>query len=111
MIDTFSHFEVHVNAQCDICVHLCPSIWQTLTEGIQKAAETLEYQLVPKLAFLCKHGNTRPHLALLAEEPLNYWTCEPNPDTSGRLKEQHKVWLPKKGNMQLYMHVQVIKFQ
>ena len=101
LIDAFSHFEVHVNTQRDICVHLCPSIWKTLTKGIHKAAETLKYQLVPKQAFLCKHNNTRPHLALPAEEPLNYWTCELNSDESGPLKEEHKVWLPKKGNMQL----------
>ena len=102
LIDAFSHFEVHVNARRDICVHLCPSIWQTLVEGIQNAAETLRYQLVPKQAFLCKHDNTRPHLAFPAEEPLNYWMCELNPDISGPLKEQHKVWHPKKGNMQHY---------
>ena len=66
LIDTFSHFEVHVNARRDICVHLCPSIWQTLAEGIQKAAETLKYQLDPKQAFLCQHENTQPHLALPA---------------------------------------------
>ena len=101
LIDTFSHFEVHVNTQRDVCVHLCPSIWKTLTKGIQKAAETLKYQLVPKQAFLCKH-NTQPHLALPAEEPLNNWTCELNSDVFGPLKEEHKLWLPKKGNMQLY---------
>ena len=70
LIDAFSHFEVHVNTQHDICVHLCPSIWDTLSEGIQKAAETLKYDLVPKQAFLCKHDNTRPHLALLADKDL-----------------------------------------
>ena len=100
LIDTFSHFEVYIQARHDTYVHLCPSIWQTLVEGLQKAAETLKYQLVPKQAFLCKHDNIQPHLALLAEEPLNYWTCKLNPDRSGSLKEQHKVWLPKKGNMQ-----------
>ena len=99
LIDAFSHFEVHVNAKRDICVHLCPLIWKTLVEGIQKAAEILKYQLDPKQAFLCKHDNTRPHLALLAEEPLNYWTCGLNSEVSGSLKEEHKVWLPTKGNM------------
>ena len=100
LIDAFSHFEVHVNTQHDLCVHLCPSIWDTLSEGIQKAAETLKYDLVSKQAFLCKHDNTPPHLALLAEEPLNCWTCELNSDISGPLKEEHNLWLPKKGNMQ-----------
>ena len=100
LIDAFSHFEVHVNTRRDVCVHLCPSLWQTLVEGIQKAAKTLKYHLVPKQAFLCKHKNTRPHFALPAEEPFNYWTCELHPDISGPLKEEHKVWFPKKGNMQ-----------
>ena len=108
LIDAFSHFEVHVNARCDICVDLCPSIWQTLAEGIQKAAETLKYQLVPKQAFLCtKCTNTRPHLALPSDE-FNYWKCKLHPDTSGPLKEEHKMWLPKKGNVQLF-DVEVIK--
>ena len=101
LIDTFSHFEVHVNTRRDVCVHLCPSIWQTLAEGIQKAAKTLKYHLVPKQAFLCKHKNTRPHLALPADA-FDYWKCELNPDISGPLKEEHKLWLPTEGNMQLY---------
>ena len=103
LIDTFSHFEVHVNARHDICVRLCPSIWQTLVEGLQKAAKTLKYQLVPRQAFLCtKHENTRPHLALPSDE-FDYWKCKLHPDISGPLKEEHKMWLPKKGNIQLYI--------
>ena len=101
LIDAFSHFEVHVNTRRDVCVHSCPSIWQTLAEGIQKAAEILKYQLVPKQAFLCKHDNTRPHLALPADA-FDYWKCELHPDTSGPLKEEHKLWLPTEGNMQLF---------
>ena len=99
LIDAFSHFEVHINTRRDMCVHLCPSIWQSLAEGIQKAAKILKYQLVPKQAFLCKHKNTRPHLALPADA-FDYWKCQLHPDISGPLKEEHKVWLPKKGNMQ-----------
>ena len=101
LIDAFSHFEIHVNAPHDVCDSLCPSIWLTLYEGIQKAAETLKYyQLVPKQAFLCKHGTDHytQHLALPAEA-LNYWKCELNPDSVfGSLRDEHKVWLPKKGN-------------
>jgi len=97
LIVAFSHFEVHVNTRRDICVHSCPSIQDTLFEGIHKAAETLKYQLVPKQAFLCKHKNTRPHLALPADA-FDYWKCELYSDISGPLKEEHKVWLPKKSN-------------
>ena len=85
-----------------IYVFIYMSINLALIEGIQKAAETLKHQLVPKQAFLCKHDNAQPHLALPAEKPLNDWTCERNLDISGPLKE-HKMWFPKKGNMQLYM--------
>ena len=102
LIDAFSHFEVYVNTRRDICVRLCPSIWHTLFEGIQKAAKTLKYQLAPKQAFLCKHNNTRPHLAHPADE-FDCWKCELLPDTSGPLKEEHKMWLPKRGNIQFYM--------
>ena len=95
LIDAFSHFEVRVNTQQGVCVHLCPSIWQTLAEGIQKAAKTLKYHLVPKQAFLCKHKNTRPHLALPADA-FDYWKCELHPDISGPLKEEHKCGFLRK---------------
>ena len=95
LVDAFSHFEVHVKAQHDVCVCLCRSIHDTLFKGIQKAAETLKYsKLIPKQAFLCKHGNTQPHLAIPADA-VGYWKCELNPDTCGPLTNQHKVW---KGN-------------
>ena len=105
LIDAFSHFEVYINnAPRDIYSRLCPSIWQTLREGIQKAAETLKYpKLVPKQAFLCKHGNTQPHLALPADA-VDYWKCELNPDISGPLTHEHKVWCRKKGNNQLCIY-------
>ena len=101
LIDAFSHFEAYINTQHGICVRLCPSLWQTLVEGIQKAAETLRYELVPEQAFLCKHDNTQPHLALPAD-PFDCWKCELHPDISGHLKEEHKMWLSRKGKMQLY---------
>jgi len=59
LIDAFSHFELYVKARHAIHVHLCPSIYHILVEGIQKAANILKYsKLVPKLAFLCRHENT-----------------------------------------------------
>ena len=98
LIDAFSHFEVYVNAPRDICANLCPTIWHTLFQGIEKATNTLRYkQLVPRLAFLCKHGNTHPHLALPANA-LDYWKCEREPDKEyGRLKDEHLVWCVNKG--------------
>ena len=99
LIDSFSHFEVYVQTEDTICVRLCPSIWCTLVEGIQKAAETLKYsELAPKQAFVCKHRNTQPHLAISADA-VGYWKCEQNPDTYyGPLTNQHKVW---KGNYKI----------
>ena len=75
-----------------VCANLCPTIWHTLFQGIRKAANTLRYkQLVPRLAFLCKHGNTQPHLALPVNA-LDYWKCEREPDKEyGRLKDEHLV--------------------
>ena len=95
LIDEFSHFEVHVEASHDVCAHLCPLVWHTLVEGIQKAAETLNYQLVPKQAFLCEpHKSIQPHLAL-PNNAFTYWKCEQDQVTSGKLTKEHKVW---KGN-------------
>ena len=100
LIDTFTHFEVHVDTPYDdVCVHFCPSIQQTLFRGIQKAAETLGYhQLSPKPAFLCKCGNT-PHLAIPADA-FDKWTCELEPNkVHGHLTHKYLVWCPEKGNM------------
>ena len=50
------------------------------------------------IAFLFKHENTQPHLALPADA-FDYWTCELNPDTVySRLTPEHLVWCPEKGN-------------
>ena len=105
LVDAFSHFEVYVNAPHDACVALCPSIWDTLFRGIEKAKETLQYQALeePKRAFLCKHVSDRytrpPHLAFPADG-LNYWACEIEPDTVyGHLTEETLVWFPElRGN-------------
>ena len=114
LIDTFTHFEVHIDTPYDdVCVHFCPLIQQTLFRGIQKAAETLGYhQLFPKLAFLCiKCENTQPHLALPADT-FDYWKCELKPDTvHGRLTDEHLVWCSQKGNMHVTtMHVFVKRY-
>ena len=105
LIDAFSHFEVHVKAEHDVCVHLCPSIRHTLTKGIQKVAETLNYHLVSKLAFLCKqHENTSPHLAHPNNE-LNCLKCDLNSETFGQMTDKHKVW---KGNNRICLTFLVI---
>ena len=106
LIDAFSHFEVYVDAPYDVCACLCLSIQQTLFRGIQKAVETFRYkQLVPKLAFLCKHGNNRPHLALPAAA-LNYWKCQYEPDrVHGRLMNEHMVWHPDKGKIEMLIMI------
>jgi len=105
LIDSYSHFEVHINAPRNVCDKLCPSIWQTLSKGLQKAKETLRYHNLeePKRAFLCPHGNDyhtrRPHLASPADD-FNNWSCDLSPATEfGDLTDEHLVWFPeRRGN-------------
>ena len=108
LIDTFSHFEVHIDAPYEVCFRLCQSIQQTLFLGINKAAKTLGYsQLVPKLAFLCKHDNTQPHLAL-PSDAFDFWKCEINPETQfGPLTNEHKVWKGK-NTSSVFLDVQLL---
>ena len=106
LIDSFSHFEVHIiNAPFNVCYTLCPSIWQTLSKGLQKAKETLRYKNLEesKRAFLCMHGSDhhtrRPHLAKPADE-VNYWSCDLYPGTErGPLTDKHLVWFPERRGM------------
>ena len=105
LIDSFSHFEVHVNAPQIVCSKLCPLIWQTLSKGLQRAKETLRYHSLeePKRAFLCTHDHDqhtgRPHIASLADD-FNYWSCDLYPDTvCGDLTDEHLMWFPeRRGN-------------
>ena len=100
LIDSFSHFELHVTARPSVCHRICPSIKETVLAGIDAASDNLHYNNAkPIMAVFCPHTSdtvqsqhsTTPHAAMV--EDYTSWTCTENVCLSGELSEQQKVWL------------------
>ena len=115
LIDSYTHYEVHIFAPGDVCSHVCPQIRTTIFQNLNLAAQALHYRdLSPKPAFLCEFpeehveeesaptplpGPTEkavppPHIANFSTSNGNWWTCSRNPRKAyGRLEERHMIWL------------------
>ena len=90
LIDSFSHFEVHILASDEVCRDKCPTIFQTILSGCQQAALNLSYtNSKPQPAFLCPCGKGEPHVTL-AGDP--YWTCSLNKGVGGRSTTCQQIW-------------------
>ena len=109
LIDTFSRFEIHVKAERDVCIQLCPLVYNTIQRGLDKAASTLHYDsLCYEAAFLCEHKlatssdssssqSSSTHIAMISENK-QWLTCQLDPENvSSRLEERHLMWFHGKG--------------
>ena len=107
LIDSFAHFEIYVKSSffCEICTKVCPSIRNSIFDGIDAASHTLRYNNAkPSPAFLCHHSDSDngqtssntttppPHAATITNDH-EYWLCTMDADVSGKLTEMEKVWL------------------
>ena len=107
LIDSFTHFEVYVKSSifCKICTEVCPSIRNSIFNGIDAASNTLRYNNAkPSPAFVCHHSDSDngqtssntttlpPHAATITNDH-KYWLCTMAADVSGELTEMEKVWL------------------
>ena len=115
LIDTYTHFEVHVFAPDRVCSHVCPQIRTTIFQNLHFATKALQYSnLTPTPAFLCEFAEehveeeftpdplTRPtekaapppHIANFSTMNGNWWTCSLNPRKAhGELNVRHMIWL------------------
>ena len=107
LIDSFTRFEIYVKSSffCEVCTKVCPSIRNSIFNGIDAASNKLRYNNTkPSPAFFCHHsdsdngqtsGNTTtppPHAATITNDH-EYWLCTMDADVSGKLTEMEKVWL------------------
>lgn len=91
LIDTFTHFEVHVSTASKVCRKMCFHAQQAILTGIKKAALTLGYlDCAPSLAVLCPCGVGGVHVASLGD---GLWTCKRNRSKFGDLASNYQVWL------------------
>ena len=90
LIDTFTHFEVHVVTASKVCNKLCSFIHQAILTGLKKAMLTLSYtDSAPSLAVVCPCGVGVSHVATMGD---GLWTCKRDRKKWGDLNASHFVW-------------------
>lgn len=97
LIDTYTHFEVHVHVpkHCshDFCPKLYPTIKRQVFKGLHKAMENLHYNsCTPIPAFLCPCGSEEAHVATINAE-LSYWICSVCKEKCEKLSQDQLLWL------------------
>ena len=96
LIDTYSHFEVHVNISSsrvdDLCPKILPKVRLAIFKGVQKATSNIGYESsAPTAALVCPCGVGEAHVA---EADLEYgWTCTLDDDVSGELTTRQHLWI------------------
>ena len=90
LIDTFTHFEVHVNTASKVCSKLCSLVRQAIVTGLKTAMSTLGYNnCSPSLGLVCPCGVGAAHVATMGD---GLWTCKTDTSRWGDLKPDHLVW-------------------
>ena len=115
LIDSYTHFEVHIAAPEGVCSELCPKIRNVVFQHLVTAADAYHYSdFTPESAFLCESAESHaekeleslpwwkkmftkrtvppPHAATLSTSG-SWWTCSLDPTVHGELEERHKIWL------------------
>ena len=94
LIDTYSHFEVHVNISSkrvdDLCPRILPKVRSAIFKGVRKATLNIGYEnSAPTAALVCPCGVGEAHVA---EADLELgWTCTLDDDESGELTPRQRL--------------------
>ena len=105
LIDTYTHFEIHINVpikfSADLCPKIIPMVCQTIFKGLDKVALNLNYDgSRPSPALVCPCGRGDAHVAA-ANSKLGYWTCTQNVTQCGKLTPLQLLWCGKLTPLQL----------
>ena len=96
LIDTYSHFEVHVNISSsridDLCPKILPKVRSAIFKGVRKATSNIGFEnSAPTAALVCRFGVGETHVA---EADLEYgWTCTIDNGESGELTPHQCLWI------------------
>jgi len=96
LIDSFTHFEVHLASLAPLSHDLCSKIRRDIFDGLEKAADTLSYtNLHPKEAVCCSGGGKdcglTPHPAEVVDG-YRWWRCLTDKEFGGELTEGQTLW-------------------
>ena len=90
LIDTFFHFEVHVDTAEEVSDKLCSFVSQAIFTGLKKATVILGYNnSIPSKAVLCPCGGKDPHVATLGS---GLWVCSKDSKVYGKLTPRQSLW-------------------
>ena len=97
LIDTYTHFEVHVDLPVECLDDLCPKIYpvvrKAIFKGLSKVTLNLGYYYSsPSPALLCPCGVGEAHVATASPE-IGYWTCSLNMRKCGKLTPRQLLWI------------------
>ena len=97
LIDTYTHFEVHVNIPDECASNLCPKIFpivrKAIFRGVHNATLNLGYyNSSPSPALLCPCDRGGAHIAT-ANREIGYWTCTLNRMKIGELTPLQLLWV------------------
>ena len=96
LIDTYSHFEVHVDISSkrvdNLCPKIIPKVRSAIFKGVQKATLNIGYEYsAPTAALVCPCGVGEAHIA---EADLELgWTCTLDDNEGGELNSHQLLWI------------------
>ena len=100
LIDSFSYFEIHVNADSDVCQKVCPLIESHIKSGIEASCRTLNYSSdEPHLAFFCSchltsstgGGAPQRHVAELLKDD-GCLRCSIDETVTYKMETKYTIW-------------------
>ena len=99
LIDTYTHFELHIHIEEELVdsyyPKIIPEVRESIFKGLHKASINLRYyDLSPKSALVCPCGEGDAHIAM-GDVELGFWTCSLSRPMrkSGKLTSLHLTWL------------------
>ena len=105
LVDSFSYFEIHVEAESDVCQKMCPTIISQVLSGIDASCRTLRYNNDrPHLAFFCPCSLATPCSSSAASDPPQHHAaelfkeegslrCTIDQSVTHKVDSNHSVWL------------------
>ena len=95
LIDTFSHFQVHMDVESEWCQEMCSFVRQAIVSGLKTVTSTLGYvNSTPTLAFVCPCNVGTDHVAKLQGSS---WVCRNNWKKNGKASARYLIWELDKG--------------
>ena len=118
LVDTYTHFEAHVNIDVSTkeeLDELCPTVFaevrRVMFEGIHRATLNLNYPILrPKAALLCPCGKGDTHTATVNPLMSKFWKCSVT-GRGGKLTSLQLLWFTDQsstGSASADMHCQIL---